>query len=75
MKTDYLQDAMRSSAIESDADAVRLHGEVARLSADNDDLRASAFYWKRLYEGALKQLNERADANSSSAAPGGLLPD
>jgi hypothetical protein len=32
--------------------------EIARLREDNDDLRGSAFYWKRLYEAALRRVNE-----------------
>jgi len=37
----------------------RLSAEIARLRADNDDLRASAVRWSRLYEAAIQRATAR----------------
>jgi len=36
----------------------RLNTEIVRLHEENDDLRASALWWFRLYEGVLNQTHE-----------------
>ena len=44
------------SAVPEETSSVRR--ENAMLREDNDDLRASALWWKTLYEDALRRLNE-----------------
>jgi hypothetical protein len=36
----------------------RLYREIARLQEDNEDLRASAVHWLRLYDAALRRAND-----------------
>jgi hypothetical protein len=40
----------------ADDEESRLRRENAALRDDNEDLRASALWWKALYEGALRRL-------------------
>jgi hypothetical protein len=37
----------------------RLRREIARLQEERDDLRASAFLWRNLYERAVPHVTER----------------
>ena len=43
-----------TTALATDPTA-KLSAEIARLRLDNDDLRASAFWWSRLYEAAIQR--------------------
>jgi len=56
-------------------EAERLHREIARLQKDIEDLRASAGYWLRLYDAALRRANDLearlvAGNDSTVTAPG-----
>jgi hypothetical protein len=48
---------IRPSDVVNEVERLRL--EVARLQEERDDLRASAFLWRNLYERALPRATER----------------
>jgi hypothetical protein len=58
MDTRQRDDSESRSSAQLANDNARLRQETARLQEDNDDLRASAFYWKQLYEAAVKRAND-----------------
>lgn len=54
-------------------DVPALQREIARLREDNEHLRASAIWWRKLYETAVQGLGALAPAaETKRAAPGGL---
>jgi hypothetical protein len=59
-----------TTALATDPTA-KLSAEIARLRVDNDDLRASAALWSRLYDGAIQRATELEAqlAGSQSYAP------
>jgi hypothetical protein len=54
--------------LEQKADVVA--GQVRQLRQENDDLRASALWWKHLYESAVKVITDRV-----GDGPGGCGQD
>jgi hypothetical protein len=53
-----------SSSGDDIPDVARQQREIARLQEDNEDLRASAAHWRRLYDAAPRPTNDlegRAD--------------
>ena len=51
-------DLPEGTAVECDppvAEIILLRAEIVRLRQENEDLRASALWWMRLYEGLLER--------------------